>query len=405
MANSEHINMLLHRGVDEWNKWRSENFHVIPDFINANLIEANLIEADLRFAEFSGADLKGAQLRVADLTEADLTEADLSGAYLNGAYLPGAKLSRAYLKGAQLSEANLSRAYLSEANLSEANLILAKLSRADLTEADLSGAELSEANLNKTDLSGANLGSATIGWTSFGDVDLSVVKGLDTVEHRGPSTIGIDTLQKSKGDIPEDFLRSCGMSPWEIEIARLYDMALTPVEISDILDENIFRARTEGPIYIGGIFISYSHDDSKFVDKLYEELKESGASVWLDRHDLLAGPLEKQIVRALRIQDIVIIVLSKNSIESDWVENELEMARKKEKDEGREVLCPIALDDSWKKKVEGDVLWRQLKKKNILDFSSWQTEKFNSQFKKLLDGIKINYEKRISVPKKSAKSV
>ena len=81
-------------------------------------------------------------------------------------------------------------------------------------------------------------------------------------------------------------------------------------------------------------------------------------------------------------------------MKSDWVENELEIARKKEKEEERDVLCPVALDDSWKGKVEGDPLWRQLTKKVVLDFSRWKTKKFGPQFDKLVKGMKIHYERR-----------
>jgi hypothetical protein len=46
---------------------------------------------------------------------------------------------------------------------------------------------------------------------SLGDVELSTVKGLNTVEHHGPSTIGIDNLYKSDGKIPDVFLRGAGV--------------------------------------------------------------------------------------------------------------------------------------------------------------------------------------------------
>ena len=362
------------------------------DLIEANLSGSNLSRSNLSRSNLSGADLSLANLSRADLSVADLFVADLFEANLSRADLSVADFSEAKLSGADFSGADFSGADLSGADLIEADLSGANLSGANLSGANLSGADLSVADLSGANLSGADLGLARIAWTIFGDVDLSVAKGLDTVRHFGPSTIGMDTLQHSKGAIPEDFLRGCGISPWEIEVVRLYDPALTSGEISEILDVNIFRKRTDGPLYIGGIFISYSHADSKFVDKLYGELKESGAAVWLDRHDLVAGPLKEQIIRALRIQDIVILVLSKNSIDSDWVEHELEIARDKEKEEHRDVLCPIRLDDSWKTKVKGDVLWRQLKKKNVLDFSAWKTEKLSHQFEKLLDGIKIYYK-------------
>ena len=140
---------------------------------------------------------------------------------------------------------------------------------------------------------------------------------------------------------------------------------MTPVEL---VSTKLVEARTKGPLYIGGVFISYSRDDAKFVDKIYKQLYNNGASVWLDRHDAVAGPLKEQVVRAVRINDVVLLVLSESSVKSDWVEAELKMARKKEKEEKRDVLCPVALDDSWKTKVKDDVLWRQVEKKNILDY-------------------------------------
>ena len=53
-----------------------------------------------------------------------------------------------------------------------------------------------------------------------------------------------------------------------------------------------------------------------------------------------------------------------------------------------------ALDDSWKAKVEENVLWRQVKKKNILDFSKWKTKAFDTVFDKLIGGLKRWYPPR-----------
>ena len=66
--------------------------------------------------------------------------------------------------------------------------------RPDLIFADLHGAILYGAILY-----GANLSGPPVGFSSFGDVDLSVVKNLEKVEHGGPSTIGIDTIIRSRG--------------------------------------------------------------------------------------------------------------------------------------------------------------------------------------------------------------
>ena len=86
MANSEYLK-ILKSGVDKWNKWRFENWNIIPKLSGANLSEADLSRADLSRADLSEADLSGADLSRADLSGADLSGADLRGADLRGADL------------------------------------------------------------------------------------------------------------------------------------------------------------------------------------------------------------------------------------------------------------------------------------------------------------------------------
>ena len=70
----------------------------------------------------------------------------------------------------------------------------ASLRRALLNEAYLQGADLRGADLREADLCEA------IAWgTGFGNLDLSVVKGLETIHHMGHSTIGIDTIHGPTG--------------------------------------------------------------------------------------------------------------------------------------------------------------------------------------------------------------
>jgi hypothetical protein len=195
MANEEHLK-ILRQGVEAWNRWSEENRDIQP-----GLRRADLRKADLMCAKLGGADLREANLEGAKLGGADLHNANLRGADLIGADLGEAILARADLRDAYLREAILRKADLSGADLSGAYLI----------GANLSGANLSAANLSRANLSGANVEGAIVGWSVFGDVDLSAVKGLDTVRHRGSSTVGIDTIYESKGKVPEVFLRNCGV--------------------------------------------------------------------------------------------------------------------------------------------------------------------------------------------------
>src|SRR5436189_282954 len=95
--------------------------------------------------------------------------------------------------------------------------VQADLSGADLSGADLSGVNFVKADLSGADLSGADLSKVYISATIFGDNDLSEVKGLDSVQHKGPSIIGTNTLYRSGGKIPEAFLRGCGVQDSLIE--------------------------------------------------------------------------------------------------------------------------------------------------------------------------------------------
>jgi uncharacterized protein YjbI with pentapeptide repeats len=365
--------------VAAWNEYRKQN----PDLI-VSLPRADLAYVELPMINLSGADLSGADLSAADLSRADLSRANLVDADLTSAKLTKANLHRASLIVADLTVVDLTGANLTGANLNSANLTFADLAKAKLAKANLVGADLSGAIL-----SGANLAKAGCNGTAFANLDLASLPSLAKVRHYAPSPISTSTFGFSKGRIPEEFLRGCGLTPWQVLSVRLYDPTLSPADIADI-QQKVFNERTKG-YFLSGLFISYSRADEPFVDHIYERLQAEGANVWLDNSHAIAGPLEKQVQRAIRLNDIVLLVLSESSTDSDWVEAELEWARDKEKQTGRDILCPVALDDSWKDKVTRSVLWRVLKEKNILDFSKWKTDAFDAQFRKLLDGMKVWY--------------
>src|SRR3990172_5818798 len=317
MANQEQLE-ILKQGVDVWNKWRFENLGV---------------KVDVREADLSNADLS-----VALLWQADLRGANLIGANLNSADLSGANLNEAHLRGADLRGA-------------------------DLTAADLIGA----------DLVGSNFSKARVGATIFGNSDLSEAMGLEDVVHVGPSTISTDVFARSKGKIPEVFLRGCGLSDADIEYAKLSNPDLSNEDINRILYK-IYDLRAQQALQISPLFISYSHADGRFVDKLESHLNKKGIRFWLDIHDAKAGRLEKQIDPAIRLNPTVLLILSEHSIKSDWVEHEVRTARELEKEMGRDVLCPIALDDNWKSSRWPKRVMEQIMEYNILDFSDWEDD-------------------------------
>lgn len=438
---------IIEQGVAIWNDWREDREGIAIDLSGADLRgidlrsvelgEANIRDADIRRTSLTKANFKGADLRRAILRESNLEYANLTNTYLkkadflganlgranlgranlNGADLWGANLKHANLRGANLHKSHLQRANLLGASFKDANLQEAylegasfnnaKLNRANLQQADLDGVDLLRANLHDADLrnttlystifneslmEGAMFDDATIRQSVFASVDLGGAIGLDNVRHKGPSTIGLDTLRLSRGKIPEDFLRGCGLSDWEIESAKLYTPNLRNHEISDIQYE-VFRLLAQQPLQISSLFISYSHANGDFVEKVEEYLNARGIRFWRDVHDSTSGRLEKIVDRAIRLNPIVLLVLSTKSVKSDWVEHEVNLARTLEKEIGRDVLCPVTLDDEWKKPNSWSrMLMDQVKKYNILDFSNWRDDReFSNKFGLLLEGLELFY--------------
>jgi hypothetical protein len=279
-------------------------------------------------------------------------------------------LSRAELRSADLIDANLSNANLRDADLRDALLIGADLSRANLSRANLSYANLSYADLSRTFLIGADLSQAVCERTSFGDVDLSKVKGLESIEHIGPSTVGVDTLVKSEGKIPEIFLRGCGVPDAFIEYL--------PSLIGSMQ-----------PIHFYSCFISYSSKDRSFAQRLYADLQGEGVRCWYAPEDLKIGEkIRVGIDESIRLHDKLLIVLSKNSVASDWVEKEVETAMEQERQQKRVVLFPIRLDDAVRK-IETGWPAEIRRSRNIGDFKKWKSHDiYQKAFDRLLRDLK-----------------
>lgn len=384
MANEEQLK-ILKSGVEKWNRWRRENRGRVDlrgaDLRHTNLRDANFQDADLRGTNLQGTDLHRAKLVCAALHGSDLTSALLVEADLCGAYLGSALLFDADLRGADLFDAALNGANLRNANLSDVDLFGASLNFANLEGANLFGANLRGAKVLRANLSARFDG----------------VSGLGEVVHRGPSAISPEALEWAQGKLPEAFLKGIGFKDWEILSAKLHDPDLRTDEVNDIGYE-IINLRTKGPIQVNTLFISYARVDSGFVEFLEKALDKDGIRSWRDVHDMVAGPIQPQIERAIDLNGTALLVLSKNSLGSDWVEWEVQKARglqKKLEEEGKRdahVLCPVAIDDAWKDSKWSGPLMNQLLKYNILDFSKWEEEEVVEKvYSKLKAGIAKYY--------------
>jgi hypothetical protein len=366
MANPEHL-QILQQGVEAWNVWRRQNRTVRPD-----LTESPLSHADLREANLSGADLReanfaGANLISANLVAADLNAATLSGAHLIRAYLREASLKRANLRGALLENADFSRANLRGANLSGALLIRTDLSEASLREVDLSDTILGRANLTNADLTHAKLFLGKLVETVFGDTNLTMVQGLETCQYHGPSILDHRTLAKS-GPLPLAFLRGCGLPDSLIDY------------LPSLLNE---------PFQFYSCFISYASKDKAFAERLYADLQNKGVRCWFAPEDMKIGDrIRPRIDETIRLYDKLLLVLSKTSVASQWVEQEVETALARERQQQTTILFPVRIDNTVMTLETG---WPALIRntRNIGDFRRWKTHSvYHKAFDRLLRDLK-----------------
>jgi TIR domain/Pentapeptide repeats (8 copies) len=268
---------------------------------------------------------------------------------------------------------DFSHTYLPNERLSDADLTRANLSHAYLVGANLNGAHLNGANLSGAYLNGAELISADfiavrLFYTSFVDNDLSQVKGLEAVKHLGPSSIGIDTIHKSRGQVPEAFLRGCGVP-------------------DDFI--SYMRSLIESPIQFYSCFISYSSKDQDFANRLYADLQNKGVRCWFAPEDIKIGDkFRSRIDESIRIYDKLLLVLSEHSVSSQWVEKEVETAMEREREQNKTMLFPVQLDDAVNEMKVGwpaDVR----RTRHIGDFTRWKDhDSYQKAFDRLLRDLK-----------------
>lgn len=98
------------------------------------------------------------------------------------------------------------------------------------------------------------------------------------------------------------------------------------------------------------VFISYSHNDRAFVQKLAQDLRDKGRNkVWLDLWEIRIGDsIIGKIEEGINESDFLIVVLSKHSVISNWVISELRSALTIQLNQQNVKVLPVLIDDCQK---------------------------------------------------------
>jgi TIR domain/Pentapeptide repeats (8 copies) len=347
MANQEQLE-ILKGGVTQWNEWRDTNPTVWPDLL--------------------GADLPAARLDGVNLEKANLLKANLEGA----------TLADARLRNANLKEANLRRACLTRANLQEANLYAARLQ-----EADISRANLEHANLIRAESERTRFDFATFGQTSFDHRLIEGGIGLERIFHIATAIVDVQIFERADRYVQQH-------PEMRQAVRRFFKNAG--------VTERIVRAALEAMVQANewsSCFISYSHIDKEFVERLCSSLDARGISCLRDEGGIDAGSdVFEGVAGGIIHQDRTLVCCSWASLASDWVEREADLALEREEKQGKSVIIPLDLDGcllETQYRPDAPPLAKKLRERVAADFRCWRDSgSFEEALKHLAEKLRIS---------------
>jgi tetratricopeptide (TPR) repeat protein len=124
---------------------------------------------------------------------------------------------------------------------------------------------------------------------------------------------------------------------------------------------------------VASVFLSYDREDADYARPIAVALEKAGHSVWWDLHVRSGAQFGKVIEEALTAAQAVVVLWSKQAVESAWVRDEASAGR----DTGR--LVPVTIDGS-----QPPLGFRQFQ---TIDLSHWKGRRKSAQWQKLLDDI------------------
>jgi len=124
-------------------------------------------------------------------------------------------------------------------------------------------------------------------------------------------------------------------------------------------------------------FISYSSQDKNFAIRLHADLRQQGVRCWL-------APEDPNIDESIRLNDKLLVILSRHSVNSTWVEREVMAALEKEQNYKKLVLFSITLDEQV---MQTSLSWAAAirSSRHIGDFTAWKDHNaYQKAFTRLL---------------------
>jgi len=95
------------------------------------------------------------------------------------------------------------------------------------------------------------------------------------------------------------------------------------------------------------VFISHASSDKPFAERVATALQNNAINPWIDKEQIRVGDdvLEK-LGDGLRTMDLLVLIVSKRSLRSRWVDRELKFAVRREIDQRKILILPFIIDST-----------------------------------------------------------
>jgi TIR domain len=95
------------------------------------------------------------------------------------------------------------------------------------------------------------------------------------------------------------------------------------------------------------VFISHSHNDEAIAHQIAARLRRKNLSPWIDADQVLVGDdILERIGSGLTTSDLLVFIISKESLDSEWCKRELAFVAHREIKERKILVVPVIIDDA-----------------------------------------------------------
>ena len=289
-------------------KLENNNFH--------NIKISNTVFCKVDIVNFTFNDIYGNNIHFihSDMNLSVLNNINVHYLKIENCNLLNIKIDNSKLKSSEFNNNIFKNGEIDNSDISDSKLKNNKFKKFNITNSNLTNSNLKHnyferSNIQHSDLSGAD----------FFDSELYNLNLIDSVLNKTNFT-------------------NAKLLNIKVYLEEIYKAKLYPFQLTDgsLMIERKNKIR---------IFISYSHQDKKIVDQLAESLSERSINVWVDSKDILPGDsLIRKIKEAIDSSQYVCAILSNSSINSKWVQEELDIAINQQIAIGKVKVVPIIIE-------------------------------------------------------------